>query len=266
MCEAVPILPVRTGWEHPGPQGWGGWSRAGSSQPLGHRAGHAEAALLCLCSRGAEEHILPFPTGTRGTRVCVCVCVCTCVVHKGYYLMSIVALSTHYGAGVLYILHSMPQLGAKQRCGWDRDTVEGGSAARDLWTWRGAVWLPHAEMSLAAERCHPSHATHEATLLSALSPSLDHAGGRGWHQAMDMQQVGDVPGIFPSPLGFWQLFSCCCFLQARGSWAVGLKVTRVTPLSWAPLTPPSPPALHPLLIPTRPGAMAPSVFVINRDW
>ena len=108
VCQAVPVLPVRTGCELvtpcrvlvPGGTGWCLQGRLEESRvqpapgtsrwsPRGHLRGCSAVSVPAV---DAEEHVLSYPAGTRGTCVRVCVRV---FVHEGYYLMSILALSTH---------------------------------------------------------------------------------------------------------------------------------------------------------------------------
>lgn len=135
VCVAVPV-PVRTSCEPvalhhipvPGRAGWclqGRLEESGIQPASGHLAGHLLATLPCLC-RPWMRRSLSFPPCRDEGNVWACVCVS---VHKGYYLMSILALSTHSGAGALIYppSHALASREGQGDWGSCRGPLEGGS-------------------------------------------------------------------------------------------------------------------------------------------
>lgn len=106
VCQAVPILPVRTGCEPVDPcrvlvPGGAGWCLQGRLEGKQGPASPWDITMVTLwpparllhhvCAGRGCGGACPFlPAGMSGTHVRVCV-----FVHEGYYLMSILALSTH---------------------------------------------------------------------------------------------------------------------------------------------------------------------------
>lgn len=81
-----------------------------------------------------------------------------------------------------------------------------------------------------------------------------------WLEGQQLQVTGRRSamhlGLFPSSVDFRELFSCC---RVHGSRTVGPRVAHLWHCHHHQ------PCL-PLLVPSRPGATSPSVFLINRDW
>lgn len=80
-----------------------------------------EVAVLCLC-RLWMQRSLSFPPCRDEGNLCVCLCVCA----RGYYLMSILALSTHYGAGALIYPPFHALASSEGHEGLAGDALEGG--------------------------------------------------------------------------------------------------------------------------------------------
>jgi len=133
MCWAIPERQAVSRWPpaaSPSPSVLAG-EAGGEQGPASPRAGVGDVTVVALrpprplrrvcASRGCGGACPFLPRRDEGT-VCVSVRV---FVHEGYYLMSILALSTHLRSWGPYI-YSIPRLGeqrgAKGFCRWDRDT------------------------------------------------------------------------------------------------------------------------------------------------